>query len=87
MDAEYRALRGELVRLVVAAGEDNFTAEELAAADGSLTDLGYTSLAYMRLIDAIENELGVYLDPEADAQHFESVDSIARLVQLARVNA
>lgn len=42
--------------------------------------VGFSSLAYMRLIDSIENDLGVYLDPEADVEHYESIDSITALV-------
>lgn len=41
----------------------------------------------MRLIDSIENELGVYLDPEVDAEHYETIDSVAALVVASGVGA
>ncbi|MEV6262936.1 phosphopantetheine-binding protein [Streptomyces sp. NPDC051784] len=74
------ALRQKIVSLAVAAGEGGFSERELADAGHALSAVGFSSLAYMRLIDSIENELGVYLDPEADVEHYESIDSIAALV-------
>ncbi|WP_412543368.1 hypothetical protein R8Z50_13075 [Longispora sp. K20-0274] len=74
-------LRDQIVRLIVASGEGGFTATDLEGAGGGLDAVGYTSLSYMRLIDAIENETGVYLDPEADAANFATVDAIVGLVR------
>ena len=74
-------LRAKLIALAVESGDGNFTAQDIADADGSLRRLNYSSLAYMRLIDAIENELGVYLDPEADNALFENIDSLTELVR------
>ena len=76
-----KTLHLRLVDLAVAAGDGTVTTEDLAAANGSLADVGYSSLSYMRLIDMIENELGVYLDPEADEAVFRSISSIALLVR------
>jgi acyl carrier protein len=75
------ALHDQLVRLVVKSGDGNFTEKDLAAAGGSLKALSYSSLSFMRLIDAIENELGVYIDPEAAVSRFETVTGIADLVR------
>ncbi|GGZ19000.1 acyl carrier protein [Streptomyces nitrosporeus] len=77
---DHNSLRTKIAELSVAAGDGGFSARELAEAGYSLTALGYSSLSYMRLIDSIENELGVYLDPEADAEHYETIDSITALV-------
>lgn len=74
------ALREQLVRLVIESGEGNLSPEDLRRTGGSLSHLGYSSLSYMRLIDAIENELGVFIDPEADIQQFASVESILAMV-------
>lgn len=74
------ALRTKILDLALAAGDGSVTAAELAAANYSLRDVGYTSLSYMRLIDSIENEVGVYLDPEADIEHYETIDSVTALV-------
>jgi acyl carrier protein len=74
------ALRAQLVRLIVAAGDGTVTESDLVQAGGSLRALNYTSLSFMRLIDAIENELGVYVDPEADPERFATIDTLADLV-------
>ena len=60
---------------------------DLAAAGYSLRDVGYSSLSYMRLIDSIENEVGVYLDPEAAIEHYETIDSVTALVLASGVGA
>jgi acyl carrier protein len=73
-------LRAHLVRLIIESGEGNLGPADLAKSGGSLRTLNYSSLAYMRLIDAIENELGVCIDPEADIELFASVESILGLV-------
>jgi acyl carrier protein len=75
------ALHARLVALVLESGDGNFSEQDLAAANGSLRMLNYSSLSYMRLIDAIENELGVYLDPEADNALFENIDSLTDLIR------
>ncbi|WP_410667819.1 hypothetical protein [Amycolatopsis sp. cmx-4-68] len=75
------ALQARLVALVVESGDGNFSEQDLAAANGSLRTLNYSSLSYMRLIDAIENELGVYLDPEADNALFENIESLTALIR------
>ncbi|GAA3097813.1 phosphopantetheine-binding protein [Streptomyces echinatus] len=74
------ALRSKILDLAIAAGDGSVTADELAATGYSLRDVGYTSLSYMRLIDSIENEVGVYLDPEAAIEHYETIDSVTALV-------
>ncbi|QMU71501.1 hypothetical protein [Streptacidiphilus sp. P02-A3a] len=67
-------------RLVVESAEGGLTEAVLAAAGGSLQAVNYSSLSYIRMIDAIENDFGVYLDPEADIASFATVDGIAGLV-------
>lgn len=81
------ALRTKIIDLAIAAGDGSVSAAELAAAHYSLRDVGYSSLSYMRLIDSIENEVGVYLDPEADIEHYESIDSVTALVVASGVGA
>ncbi|GAA4032379.1 hypothetical protein GCM10022247_66760 [Allokutzneria multivorans] len=73
-------LRDHLTRLVVESSGGAVSRAELDAAGGSLTALGYSSLAYMRLIDAIENELGVYVDPDADPHVLSTVDKLVEHV-------
>ncbi len=74
-------VRDRVLRLVVKSGDGNVTEGDLAATGGSLAELSYSSLSYMRLIDAIENELGVYIDPEAAVSRFASVDGIVELIR------
>jgi acyl carrier protein len=72
-----------LIRLVVEAGDDAFAEGDLNPGT-SLRTLGYSSLSYMRLIDAIENELGVYLDPELETESLDTVAGIATAVHESR---
>ncbi|MGC5346227.1 hypothetical protein ACPXCE_05510 [Streptomyces sp. DT24] len=74
------ALRSQIVRIVLDSAEGDLTGEQLTAAGDSLAAVSYSSLSYIRMIDAIENELGVYLDPEEENEHFETVDGIVKLV-------
>ena len=75
------ALRARLVTLVIESGDGNITEADIADANGALRGLNYSSLSYMRLIDAIENDLGVYIDPEAGNELFESLDTLTPLVR------
>ncbi|MGK5733589.1 phosphopantetheine-binding protein [Streptomyces sp. URMC 124] len=81
------ALRTKIIDLVIAAGDGSITADELAGVNYSLRDAGYSSLSYMRLIDSIENEIGVYLDPEAAVEHYETIDSVTALVIAGGIGA
>nr|WP_239081433.1 acyl carrier protein [Streptomyces sp. SID9727] len=60
---------------------------QLAAADiltarSTLTELGVTSLAFLRLADTLEEEYGIELDLADPAFYQESIDSLAaRLVR------
>ena len=81
MQPDRTTLRADLVRLVVSSGDGAIAESDLVKADGSLRALNFSSLSYMRLIDAIENELGVYVDPEADPERFATIDSLIDLVR------
>lgn len=74
-------LRAKLIALAVESGDGNFSEQDVTDSGGSLGRLNYSSLSYMRLIDAIETELGVYLDPEADNALFENIDTLTELVR------
>ncbi|WP_327368065.1 acyl carrier protein [Streptomyces sp. NBC_01217] len=63
------ALRGRVAGLISRVSDGELTEAEILAADGSLTALGVTSLTFLRLIDAVEEEFGILLDldgPMAD---------------------
>ncbi|MBT8163495.1 MULTISPECIES: acyl carrier protein [Arthrobacter] len=46
----------------------------------SLSDKGLTSLAFLQLVDAIETDLGVYIDLEGDISFLQTVEGIASYV-------
>ncbi|WBB81901.1 hypothetical protein O7606_11375 [Micromonospora sp. WMMD882] len=73
-------LRSRVVRIIVASAEGDLSEQDLARADGSLPAVSYSSLSYIRMIDAIENEIGVYLDPEEESRRLETVDGIVALI-------
>ncbi|GIH29415.1 hypothetical protein Aph01nite_77250 [Acrocarpospora phusangensis] len=56
-------LPGRLAVMVAAATDDQISAADVLAAEHSLAALGVTSLSLIRLVDAIEDEFGVDVDP------------------------
>lgn len=78
--SQQETLRSRIVRIVVSSAEGGLTEQELASVDGSLSAVGYSSLSYIRMIDAIENELGVYLDPEVQDKELATIDGILAVV-------
>lgn len=72
-------LRQAVAAAVVTASDGQLSMSEVLAEKQSLTALGVTSLAYLRVIDAIEMEHGVYLD--LDVSIPDTVDAfVERLV-------
>jgi acyl carrier protein len=75
------AARERVAALIEQASDHEVPASLALAGDASLPDLGVTSLASMRLVDALDQEFGVYLSLEGDVGFLDSVDGIvARLV-------
>lgn len=68
-------LRQRLAELVAAATEGDVGPAEVLAGGRSLRALGVGSLAFLRLVDAIEAEFGVELD--LDAPGLETLDGLA----------
>ncbi|WP_155352262.1 acyl carrier protein [Acrocarpospora macrocephala] len=66
-------LENRLAVMVAAATDDQISADDVLAARHSLAALGVTSLSLIRLVDAIEDEFGVDVDPGL-------VDDFANLV-------
>jgi acyl carrier protein len=69
-------LRTQLAELVAKATDGDVPAPVALAGEASLTALGVTSLATLRLIDAVEERYGVELDP-ADRTTLDSVGALA----------
>ncbi|GAA3221533.1 phosphopantetheine-binding protein [Dactylosporangium siamense] len=72
-------LRDRVATMVSTATDGEVTAAEILAGGGSLAALGVGSLAVLRLIDALDDELGVQLD--LDAPGFDDFDDLVRTVQ------
>lgn len=78
-------LRGRIKELIVLASGGAVSIEELEAADGSLEEVGVNSIAYINLMEAMEQTMGVVIDPDEDPEYLSSVDSIAAFVQSQRL--
>jgi acyl carrier protein len=80
---EAECLRSRLAGMIADASDGEIAAEVALAGDYSLAALGLTSLALVRLIDAIEDAFGVDLDLGADLSSFDNIDAIAAQVATA----
>jgi acyl carrier protein len=60
------ATKERLAQLVAESSDGAITADQALAARTPLSDLGLTSLARMRLIDAVEDEYDVEIDLDGD---------------------
>ncbi|MFI6599986.1 acyl carrier protein [Nonomuraea sp. NPDC050536] len=58
-------LRERLANMIAKATDGEVEPADVLAGQARLADLGVTSLAFLRLIDLVEAEFGVELDPAA----------------------
>ncbi|MEU8266773.1 acyl carrier protein [Sphaerisporangium sp. NPDC049002] len=70
------AMRRRVAGMVAVASDGEITSEEVLRSGGSFTALGVTSLTTLRLLDAIEEELGVEIDLGGDVDFLDSLDSL-----------
>ncbi|WP_182880144.1 acyl carrier protein [Microbispora sp. H10949] len=75
--------RRALADLVAEVSEGAIGAEEALAGERSLSALGLTSVARVRLVDAIEDTFGIEVGLGGDWASLESVDALAALVSRA----
>jgi len=80
-------LRATLARMVAEATDGDVTAADALAGRAPLPALGMTSLAYVRLIDAVEDRFGVTLDLEGDLSYLDSLDALAARLAASGVPA
>jgi acyl carrier protein len=70
-------VRQALAAMIAEASDGAVSAADVLAGAHTLTALGLTSLARIRLIDAIEETFAIDLDLEDDLSSFEYVDAFA----------
>jgi acyl carrier protein len=76
------SLRQRMAGLIEVATDGDVPAAD-ALGGASLTALGLGSLGLLRLLDAVEAEFGVTLDPHLDASTLDTVDGLATQVAAA----
>ncbi len=75
-------LRRRLADLIATASDGEVRAEDLLAAEASpLAALGVTSLTQIRLIDAIEENFGIYLELSDGVSMMRSLASLAEYLE------
>ncbi|MEE4496146.1 hypothetical protein [Streptomyces sp. BE230] len=80
MSAGPQLIRDGVIRLIVSSHEGDISPSDIEAHGGVLEAVNYTSLSYIRLLDAIENEFGTYLDADEGADELGTVDGIVAAV-------
>ncbi|WEH34004.1 acyl carrier protein [Streptomyces sp. AM 4-1-1] len=69
-------LRSRVAALIARVSDGELTETEILAAGGSLTALGVTSLTFLRLIDAVEEEFGVMFDLDGPTPFMDDLDGL-----------
>ena len=75
------SIESVIAGLVEHASDGLISAAEALDPETDLQEQGLSSLAFLQLVDAIENELGVYVDLEEDIQFMRTVAGISRYVE------
>lgn len=69
-------LLDKVADLAVQASEGDLTKNTVLESGRTLGEIGMSSLAYLRLIDSIENDYGIYLDLEEAGDKFQTLQGI-----------
>jgi acyl carrier protein len=78
-------MREWLAEALATASDGEVSAEEILSADSPFVALGITSIAMVRLVDAIEAELDVFIEFGGDTWFLKDLDSLTGyLTGLAR---
>jgi len=80
-------LEVHLAELVSAATDGEVAAREALAETDSLARLGVGSLAYPRLIEAVERRFDVLLDLETDVSYLDTIESLAKWLRAQGVGS
>ncbi|MFC0031672.1 phosphopantetheine-binding protein [Micromonospora chaiyaphumensis] len=76
-------LRERVESLVVLATGRAVSVDDLRGCAGSLDAAGVNSIAYINLIEALDRQFHVVVDPERDAEALSTVDGIVALIRSA----
>ncbi|MET8910015.1 phosphopantetheine-binding protein [Micromonospora sp. NPDC004551] len=76
-------LRERVESLIVLATGRAVSVDDLRDCAGSLDAAGVNSIAYINLIEALDRQFHVVVDPERDAEALSSVDGIVALIRSA----
>ncbi|WP_405425944.1 phosphopantetheine-binding protein [Micromonospora sp. NBC_00617] len=73
-------LHDRVAELIAAASNGTVTTQQASDTSSNLLEKGFTSLSFLQLIDAVENEFGLYIDLEEDTTFLGSVDGIVGFI-------
>ncbi|MEV6977287.1 acyl carrier protein [Kitasatospora sp. NPDC093806] len=75
------ALHVRVADLAVSASDGGLPLEAVTAGSSTFAELGMSSLSFLRLIDSLENEFGVYIDLEEAAGTLGTVDGLVTYME------
>lgn len=73
-------------KAIVAASAGDITLEALRESKGSLMDVGYTSIAFMALIESLEVQFGITVDPFQDPEELSTLNGIVNYIEKQNIN-
>lgn len=79
-------LHDHVANLIATASGGTLSREQALNPNGNLLEKGFSSLSFLQLIDAIENDFGVYIDLEADTTFLGSVEGIVTYLEAQRAS-
>ncbi|MFI2369929.1 acyl carrier protein [Streptomyces sp. NPDC018833] len=85
--SKHQLLMERTAKLVATASEGVVSEAKALQSGVTLTEQGLTSLAYLRLIDSVETEFGVYIDLEEDTGFLQSVEGLVNYMVEQGVSA
>ena len=73
-------IRADIEGLIISSSDDSISIDDLKNANGSLENVGYTSLNYMTVLVGLEQKFGITIDPYEEPSFLESVNTITNYV-------
>jgi acyl carrier protein len=73
-------IRVDIEDLIISSSDDSISTDDLKNANGSLENVGYTSLNYMTVLVGLEQKFGITIDPYEEPSFLESVNTITDYV-------